>query len=90
MLNELGDEHHIWKLEIREPFCLHHVVTDGVCPVYHHTLLDTIHHHKIPFIQGSMVAPPRHDDFGRGVELSSSEGVACDLLGMVKSRFGSY
>jgi len=29
------------------------------------------------------------DEVG-GVELSSSEGVAHDLLGMVKSRFGSY
>jgi len=62
MLNELEDEHHIWKLEICEPFCLHHV--NGVCPVHHHTILDTIHYHKITFIQGSMIAPPRHDDLG--------------------------
>jgi len=25
-----------------------------------------------------------------GVELSSSEGVVCDLVGMEKGRFGSY
>jgi len=29
------------------------------------------------------------DEIG-GVKLSSSEGAARDLLGMVKSRFGSY
>jgi len=29
------------------------------------------------------------DEVG-GVELSSSKGAARDLLGMVKSRFGSY
>jgi len=29
------------------------------------------------------------DEVG-GVELSSSEGAVCDLLGMVKYRFNSY
>ena len=55
MVNELGDEHRIWKLEIREPLCLHHVVTDGVCPVHRHTILNAIHHLKVSFIQGCMI-----------------------------------
>jgi len=64
MLNELRDEHHLWKLEIREPLCLHHVITNLVGLVHHHPILNAVHHHKNTFIQGSMIAPPRHDDLG--------------------------